>query len=642
MPRVIDGFTQFFDNAGAPLVAGTLKFTESGSNATLKDTYSDFAESVANTNPVVLDASGRCSDVFGTGSYRVTSYDSDGVQIEQFDPMPGIGGVGDFADWDTTVTYAARDIVVGSDGAYYRSLVGSNTANDPAYGAEPTYWEVVQIISVFNVNKAYAVDDIVLWTDGVLYTCETATTAGDTPVTEPTKWSPDITYTTVASHATTSAIWVVKNSIINFTGAETITDFPAATKAGEERTLICAGATVFTHAGNITVQGGATYTAAANMVVVVTAITTTTFHVRPTFVDATILGALIASLTGKTTPVDADTLAISDSAASAIGKKVTFANLKAFLVSDTAYNATSWNGVTTIAPSKNAVRDEFELRAPKANPTFSGTVTSSHILGPALLALESNRQLQIQGNVDNSLSGTDPVIYFQLGSSYTLAADFDANGAFDIVGALSKGSGSFKIDHPVDPDNKILYHSFIEGPRVDLIYRGVAKLKHGSATIDLNKDSSVAGMMPGTFEALTQNAVVTSLHNQDGFARVRSEKIIGAKFKIVCEEYASTDEVAWVVIAERGDAFIKTWSVTDADGRMVPEQDKEEATPENLKALDPEIVETDEKDKPDEIVPVNELTKKKGYRIHSEAYGVTRPERVKRFKYKKPVNSTRS
>jgi len=30
-------------------------------------------------------------------------------------------------------------------------------------------------------------------------------------------------------------------------------------------------------------------------------------------------------------------------------------------ISDTAYNATSWNGVTTITPSKNAVRDEFEV-----------------------------------------------------------------------------------------------------------------------------------------------------------------------------------------------------------------------------------------------------------------------------------------
>lgn len=32
----------------------------------------------------------------------------------------------------------------------------------------------------------------------------------------------------------------------------------------------------------------------------------------------------------------------------------------AALVSDTAYDATSWNGVTTIAPSKNAVRDKIE------------------------------------------------------------------------------------------------------------------------------------------------------------------------------------------------------------------------------------------------------------------------------------------
>jgi hypothetical protein len=47
----------------------------------------------------------------------------------------------------------------------------------------------------------------------------------------------------------------------------------------------------------------------------------------------------------------------------------------ATVIDDTAYNATSWNGVTTIAPSKNAVRDEIELRAPLASPTFTGTVT---------------------------------------------------------------------------------------------------------------------------------------------------------------------------------------------------------------------------------------------------------------------------
>jgi len=89
-------------------------------------------------------------------------------------------------------------------------------------------------------------------------------------------------YATVASHATTSAIWAAAGNVINFTGTETITDFPAADRAGSTRTLICAGATVFTHAGNITVQGGVTYTASAgDEVVEVIAISTTTFYVKP-------------------------------------------------------------------------------------------------------------------------------------------------------------------------------------------------------------------------------------------------------------------------------------------------------------------------------------------------------------------------
>jgi len=40
-------------------------------------------------------------------------------------------------------------------------------------------------------------------------------------------------------------------------------------------------------------------------------------------------------------------------------------DLIAATVSDTAYNESTWNGVTTVAPSKNAVRDEFENRVAK-------------------------------------------------------------------------------------------------------------------------------------------------------------------------------------------------------------------------------------------------------------------------------------
>lgn len=48
---------------------------------------------------------------------------------------------------------------------------------------------------------------------------------------------------------------------------------------------------------------------------------------------ATTLGAIIAGLTAKTTPVDADTFVLADSAASNASKKVTWANIKATLAS---------------------------------------------------------------------------------------------------------------------------------------------------------------------------------------------------------------------------------------------------------------------------------------------------------------------
>ena len=54
-------------------------------------------------------------------------------------------------------------------------------------------------------------------------------------------------------------------------------------------------------------------------------------------------------------------------------KKIAFAE---DVVSDIAYGA-GWDGVTDVAPSKNVVYDEMELRAPKANPFFTGLLTET-------------------------------------------------------------------------------------------------------------------------------------------------------------------------------------------------------------------------------------------------------------------------
>jgi hypothetical protein len=59
-------------------------------------------------------------------------------------------------------------------------------------------------------------------------------------------------------------------------------------------------------------------------------------------------------------------------------------------------------------------------------------------------------------------------------------------GDVDVDGNLSKAAGSFKIDHPLDPGNKYLYHSFVESPDMMNIYNGnVTTDGAGSAIIPL-------------------------------------------------------------------------------------------------------------------------------------------------------------
>ncbi|MEZ4707557.1 MAG: hypothetical protein R3A44_10140 [Caldilineaceae bacterium] len=71
------------------------------------------------------------------------------------------------------------------------------------------------------------------------------------------------------------------------------------------------------------------------------------------------------------------------------------------------------------------------------------------------------------------------------------AAWFDGDVA--MVGSFSKSAGSFKIDHPLDPANKYLNHSFVESPDMMNIY-------NGNVLLDQSGESWV--QMPAWFEAL--------------------------------------------------------------------------------------------------------------------------------------------
>jgi hypothetical protein len=140
-----------------------------------------------------------------------------------------------------------------------------------------------------------------------------------------------------------------------------------------------------------------------------------------------------------------------------------------------------------------------------------------------------------------------------------------------VNGSVSKTSGTFDIPHPT-LSNKRLVHSFVEGPRCDLIYRGTVILSQGRAVIDLDKDCThdpLCGMTTGTWEALCQNPA-KYLHNNTSFSRVRGE-IQGSKLYIYCEDTTSTDTVDWMVVAERRDACIKKWERTNTHGLLMTE-----------------------------------------------------------------------
>lgn len=142
-------------------------------------------------------------------------------------------------------------------------------------------------------------------------------------------------------------------------------------------------------------------------------------------------------------------------------------------------------------------------------------------------------------------------------------------GSWTVTGALSKGSGSFRIDHPIKPETHDLVHSFVEGPRADLIYRGVVSLSDGWAEVDLDE---VVGLTEGTWAALCRDPQVW-VQNDSGWDAVKGS-VSGSTLTIVCQAPNSNDEVSWLVVAERQDDHICEADWTDSEGHPILEPEK--------------------------------------------------------------------
>jgi hypothetical protein len=117
-------------------------------------------------------------------------------------------------------------------------------------------------------------------------------------------------------------------------------------------------------------------------------------------------------------------------------------------------------------------------------------------------------------------------------------------GRVHVAGFLSKAAGAFKIDHPLDPENKTLSHSFVESPDMMNIYNGI---------VTLGQDGSAEVALPDWFEALNREFRY-QLTCIGGFAPVYvAEKVKGNRFKIAGGQAGM--EVSWQLTGVRKDAY---------------------------------------------------------------------------------------
>jgi trimeric autotransporter adhesin len=266
-----------------------------------------------------------------------------------------------------------------------------------------------------------------------------------------------------------------------------------------------------------------------------------------------ITGSGTLALKWHTAPTANDT-------ANAIVKRDSTASFSAGSINVTALNANNTGGLAIIA---NSSGDAAILGGSSSNSGVAGTsVSGDGVFGDSIRGngVEGDASgpdgfgvygtntaedsIAIYG-IDTTASSAGVVgiaPYAVIANGSILAGEFIGN--VEVEGSLSKDSGSFKIDHPLDPGNKYLYHSFVESPDMMNIYNGnVITDAQGNAVISL----------PDWFEALNRDFRY-QLTVVGQFAQaIVSSKVANHQFAIKTDK--PSVEVSWQVTGIRQDAW---------------------------------------------------------------------------------------
>lgn len=192
---------------------------------------------------------------------------------------------------------------------------------------------------------------------------------------------------------------------------------------------------------------------------------------------------------------------------------------------------------------------------------WSGATMRSEIDGNAGTAIEAIDNTTLSSGLGvwaYSSTGTAATFW---GNSFGTGAAGYFYGNVAISGTLSKGGGSFKIDHPLDPKNKYLYHSFVESPDMMNIYDGNIELdERGEAIVEL----------PEWFDALNRDFRY-QLTCIGGFAPVFiQEEITANRFKIGGGQPGL--KISWQVTGIRKDPFANAHRIPVEENKQPDEQ----------------------------------------------------------------------
>ena len=135
------------------------------------------------------------------------------------------------------------------------------------------------------------------------------------------------------------------------------------------------------------------------------------------------------------------------------------------------------------------------------------------------------------------------------------------NGNVVVTGNISKGGGSFKIDHPLDPANKYLAHSFVESPDMMNVY-------NGNVITDDNGDAIVT--LPDYFGSLNRDFRYQLTVIGQFAQAIIADEIFDNRFTIKTDK--PRVKVSWQVTGIRQDAWANKHRIAVEEDKTAAER----------------------------------------------------------------------